>query len=81
MLRILGWSLLVALGSALLVNGLFMLVSPPLWFRLPNWIRAQGSLTQKKYGTGWGAAQVRLTGAWWVAVVVWVLYESLLKRR
>jgi hypothetical protein len=81
MLRALGWLTVVVVGVVLVVNGLFMLASPQRWFRLPNWIRAQGSLTEAKYGSGWGAFQVRFTGAAVLGIVVFVLYESLLRPR
>ena len=59
------------------VNALFMLASPKAWFRLPHWIRAQGTLTEEKYGSGWGAITVRLGGAVMLTVIGWVLYDSL----
>ena len=45
----------VRLGAVVFVNALFMLASPRAWFRLPGWIRAQGTLTEGKYATGWGS--------------------------
>jgi hypothetical protein len=74
---ILGWSLIVVLGAVLLVNALFMLASPRAWFRLPRWIGVQGSLTEEKYGSGWGGIQVRLTGGISLGFIAWVLYHSL----
>jgi hypothetical protein len=46
-----------------------------------SWIRAQGSLTEAKYGSGWGAFQVRLTGVFFLAVIFCVLYEAVVRRR
>jgi len=54
--------------------------SPRSWFRLPGWLRAQGSLIEDKYTSGWGAIQIRLTGALVLAAIAWVLYDMLLKR-
>jgi len=73
---ILGWSLLAALGAVLFVNALFMLASPRAWFRLPHWIRAQGSLTEQKYANGWGGIQIRSAGAILLAFIAWVVYHS-----
>ena len=81
MLHVLGWLTIVVLVLLIAVNALFMLISPRAWFRLPNWIRAQGALTDKKLGTGWGAIQVRITGALGLGVILWVLYDSLSRRR
>jgi hypothetical protein len=79
-MKILGWSIVVVVGAMMLVNASFMLASPKTWFRLPSWVRAQGSLTEQKYATGWGGVQVRLTGAIVLAVIGWVLYDSLIRR-
>ena len=77
---ILGWSIVAVVGAIMFVNALFMLASPKAWFRLPHWVRAQGSLTEGKYGSGWGGIQVRLAGAVMLAVIGWVLYDSLISR-
>ena len=61
------------------VNGMFMLVSPRAWYRLPHWFRASSGLSEQKYGRGWGAVQVRLVGATYLAVAVWVLYDIISK--
>jgi len=37
---------------ALLVNALFMLLSPSAWFRLPRWLGVHGTATKKEYGGG-----------------------------
>jgi len=80
MKTILGWSIVVVVGAVMFVNALFMLASPRAWFRLPHWVRAQGSLTEQKYNSGWGGVQVRLAGAVMLVVIGWVLYDSLIKR-
>jgi len=68
--------LFVVLGAGIVINGLYMLVSPRAWYRLPHWFRASGGLSQEKYGSGWGAIQVRLVGATFLAVTAWVLYDT-----
>jgi hypothetical protein len=54
-----------------------MIVSPRVWFRLPGWIRMTGSLTEKKYGSGPGAFQIRLLGACLWVIVLWCFYDFL----
>jgi|1185.fasta_scaffold112436_3 ABC-type uncharacterized transport system permease subunit len=49
-------------GVLAFINGLYMLVSPRAWFRLPGWMRASGPLAKKDYSTGWGALQIRFLG-------------------
>jgi len=78
MRQILGWAMGAVLGVGLLVNALFMLISPRAWFRLPDWFPTRSSsMTEEKYGSGWGAVQVRLTGALLLAVILYVLYDSM----
>jgi hypothetical protein len=77
---ILGWSMVVTVGAVMLVNALLMLASPRAWFRLPSWIRAQGTLTEQKYSTGWRGVTVRLAGGVMLAVIGWVLYDLLTRQ-
>lgn len=58
-----------------LVNGLVMLISPPVWFRLPRWIGEKGLLTEHRFAFGWGAAWIRFWGAVVLAGSGYVLYE------
>ncbi len=81
MFHILGWFAVAVVAVFLAVNGVFMLASPRAWFRLPGGLLAKGSLTEKKYATGWGAVQVRVTGAIFLAMIAWVVYDSLLRPR
>ena len=74
---ILGSLCAVVVVLALSANAVYMLVSPQAWFRLPGWIRLNGTLTEKRYGIGWGAVQVRLLGAIMLAVIVWVAHHAL----
>ncbi len=80
MIRIVGLCIAIVVGLVMTVNAAFMLASPRSWFRLPGWIRAQGSLIEDKYASGWGAIQVRVTGALILAAIAWVLYDMLLRR-
>ena len=79
-LRIVGLCIAIVVGLIMTINAAFMLVSPRSWFRLPSWLRAQGSLMEDKYASGWGAVQVRLTGGLILAAIAWVLYDMLLRR-
>jgi hypothetical protein len=80
MLRILGLCIAVVVGLVMTINAAVMLASPRSWFRLPAWLRAQGSLIEDKYASGWGAIQVRLTGALILAAIAWVLCDMFLRR-
>jgi len=81
MFKIIGLGIAVIVSFFMMLNATFMLASPRAWFRLPGWLKLQGSLIEGKYASGWGAIQVRLTGAVILAVIAWALYDMLLGRR
>ena len=78
-MQVLGLSIAAVVGAVVVINAFFMLVSPKAWFRLPGWILAKGTLTEKRFASGWGAIEVRLTGAIMLGTIGWVLYHSLTK--
>jgi hypothetical protein len=80
MITILGWTVCVAVALMAILNACYMLFSPKGWFRLSPWLRAEGSLTAQKYSIGWGAVQVRFTGAVILAAICWVFYDLILRR-
>ena len=78
-MQVLGLCIAVVVAAVITVNASFMLVSPKAWFRLPSWILAKGTLSEKRYAQGWGAIEIRLTGALMLGVIVWVLHHALTK--
>lgn len=56
--------------TAVSLNGLFMLISPKLWFRMPRWMRLS-NLPEAKFSDGWGGIQIRLLGAIFLALVAY----------
>ena len=80
MVRVIGVIVAVTVPTIMAINAVFMVASPRVWFRLPGWIKAQGSLTADKYSSGWGAIQVRITGALILGAIGWVLYDMFLSR-
>ncbi len=72
---ILGLTMIVIVGVWGGINALYMIVSPRAWFRLPDWIRAQGTLTEDKYSSGWGGFELRLAGAAMLATIALIWYE------
>lgn len=67
--RSLGWAALVLVGVLMVVNGVYMVLSPTRWWDLPGWIRASGTLRKSQYSSGWGAVQVRITGGLLLAMI------------
>jgi hypothetical protein len=70
----------VLVGLILLVNGAFMLVSPRAWFRLPYYLRATGTATEKRFESGLGEVQTRLAGGVMVAGILWVVFDLCSRR-
>jgi hypothetical protein len=77
---ILGSIIAIAVGLLLVINGAFMLISPRAWFKLPDWLGSRAALAPEKYSSGWGAVELRLTGAVFLGVVIWVIYDNFFSR-
>jgi hypothetical protein len=54
-----------------------MLFSPRKWFGLPQWLSAKGTLTRERYSKGLGAIQIRLLGAAFLALTLWMCSQLL----
>ncbi len=65
----------VTAGVLALVNGLFMVVSPLAWLRLPRWMGEKPSMTEEEYGHGPRAAFIRVSGAILLLVTVWAVHD------
>jgi hypothetical protein len=76
MRSILGWMAVCLFGTLWTVNGLIMVISPRIWFRLPTWTGVHGRLTKEKYSSGPASIEVRLLGAIVVAATAWVAYDA-----
>jgi hypothetical protein len=74
-MRIFGLVVAGVLALVMLINASFMLVSPRAWFRLPVWIRFNGSLAETKYARGRRSLEVQLAGAAMLAIILWVVYD------
>ncbi len=80
MKQVIGIVCFIFVAVAVVSNGVLMLVSPRLWFRVPGWARLSGSLSESKYGSGWGAVQIRLLGACFLAIMIWFLHGCMAGR-
>ena len=63
--------------TVMLVNAFYMVISPDAWFRLPRWLGLQGVLSRDRYGTAWGALQVRILGVIIIVTAAWIAYGLL----
>ena len=54
------------------VNAICMLVSPRAWFRLPYWLRAEGTLSQARFGRPTGLLFLRLAGGLILLSMAWL---------
>lgn len=60
------------------INGVLMMISPRLWFRLPRWAHANARFTVRDAESLGGALQIRLLGAVFVAFVLLLVVDLLL---
>jgi hypothetical protein len=47
------WVTFAVTATIMVINALYMLVSPKAWFALPRWLGLQGVLTPEWYGNRW----------------------------
>jgi hypothetical protein len=81
MKQLIGVSCFIITIAAIGANAVLMLISPRLWFRIPQWIRLSGSLTAEKFSSGSGAIQVRLLGAAFLGMLLWFMHGCLSSHR
>jgi hypothetical protein len=72
--QVIGMTCLIVTAAAIASNAALMLFSPRIWFRIPHWVRFSGSLSETKYSSGWGAIQIRVLGACFLAIMIWFLH-------
>lgn len=78
---ILGVIVSIAFGLLLMVNGAYLMASPRAWFNLPEWIAPRNSnITPEKYASGLGAIEMRLMGAVFFGLPIWVVYDMFFSR-
>ena len=66
------WAVFAITLAIMLINALYMLVSPKAWFALPGWLRLEGVMTMNRYGDRWGTLQIRVLGAVVIAAIGWI---------
>jgi hypothetical protein len=53
MAKTLGGIFLAAFVVMFIVNGVYMLIFPRAWLRLPEWVPTAGTAFRERYGTDW----------------------------
>ena len=76
-MQVIAWTIFAIVAMVMIINAVFMLVSPCAWFRLPGWLRVRGTVTEERYKSGGGEVQLRLGGFVILASFVWVFVEFL----
>jgi hypothetical protein len=74
-MHVIAWAIFAVVAVIMIINALFMIISPRAWLRLPGWIRARGTLMEDKYRDGGGQLQLRVAGGVILASLAWVLSE------
>ena len=74
------WAALVIVVTIMLINALYMLISPKAWFSLPRWLGLHGVLIFERYGNRWRELQIRILGVIIMGAVAWVVIELIRSR-
>jgi hypothetical protein len=77
--RILATAFAIICALMMTINGMFMLISPRAWFRLPAWMRASGVLTREKYSDGGLSLLIRLLGAMILILIGGVTFDLIVE--
>jgi hypothetical protein len=75
MVKILGGIFLAAFVVMFVVNGVYMLIFPRAWLRLPAWFPTAGTAFRERYGTEKALLGIRMTGAIFLAGIALVVYD------
>ena len=76
-MQVVVWAIFFIVVAIMIINAVFMVVSPWAWFRLPGWLRVRGTVTEERYRSGGGMIQLRLGGVLILASLAWVFIEFL----
>lgn len=81
MTRVFAWLCAVMVLAAMGVNGALMLISPPLWLRLPQWLHGNARFTAGAASTFGRSLTIRLLGGVCLAFVLIIVGDLLLPAR
>jgi len=77
MKQIIGIVFLLFTSVAVISNASLMLISPKTWLRLPVWMKLTANFTERTHGTQSGQLKIRLLGAFFLSVMLWMLHGCL----
>jgi hypothetical protein len=79
--QIAGWTLIVVVLTLVSINAAYMLASPRAWIEVPDWFTQRSPrFSMEKFGSGFGALQLRICGAGLLGLISLILFESLFRR-
>ena len=82
MAHTMGWLAFALFALVFVINAAFMLISPTAYLKLPVWLAPRHRrMTEKGFGSGWGAAFLRLRGAFFLAAISWIVYDAFFRHR
>ena len=67
-----GWVVASWVLAMMLINGIVMLASPRMWFRLPSWIRANGRFKEEDCNNCAQSLAIRALGG--IALVLAIVF-------
>lgn len=66
------WVVATWVLGMMLINGVVMLASPRMWFRLPSWIRANGRFKEQACDNRAQSLSIRALGA--IALIIAIVF-------
>jgi cytochrome b len=63
LMHLVGWVMATWVLAMMLLNGILMLASPRMWFRLPSWVRANGRFKEEDCNRRSQSLSIRALGA------------------
>jgi hypothetical protein len=75
MAKTLGGIFLATFTVMFIVNGVYMLIFPRAWLRLPEWFPTAGREFRERYGGEKALIGIRMTGAVFLAGIAWVVFD------
>jgi cytochrome b len=74
--HLVGWVIAACVLAMMLINGITMLTSPRMWFRLPSWVRANGRFKEEDCNNRAQSLSIRALGA--IATVLAMVFLAVI---
>lgn len=74
--HLVGWVIAAWVLAMILINGITMLTSPRMWFRLPAWVRANGRFKEEDCNNRAQSLSIRALGG--IATIIAIVFLAVI---